>query len=89
MQSLNKEAKINLAIQADFFANYTMQLLAPVLYTGWKLAKKKQIKKAHELDLLWARPSIDRYEAEALVKDPPSSFWGEMASLIGFGKKNL
>ncbi|KAH0431134.1 hypothetical protein CcaCcLH18_07312 [Colletotrichum camelliae] len=72
-----------------FFANYTMQLLALVLYTGWKLFKKTQIKKAHEIDLLWARSSIDRYEAEALVKDPPSSFWGEMASLIGFGKKNV
>lgn len=74
---------------SDVFANYTMQLLAPVLYTGWKLAKKTQITKAHEVDLQWARSSIDRYEAEALVKDPPSSFWGEMASLIGFGKNNL
>ena len=61
---------------ATFFQNYTMQIVAPILYIGWKLIKRTKPVSPAELDLVWERPAIDAYEA-ALI-DPPSSFWREM-----------
>jgi len=64
-----------------FFQNYTMQILAPVLYFGWKLIKRTKYIKPAELDLVWERPVIDAYEASFV--SPPTGFWLEMGQLIG------
>ena len=66
-----------------FFANYTMQVCAPILYVLWKVIKKTKVKKATEVDLVWERPMIDIYEAHAMIHDPPNTFWGEMAQITG------
>lgn len=66
-----------------FFANYTMQVTAPILYVFWKVLKKTKVKKPSEVDLVWERPMIDLYEAQALIDDPPTTFWGEMAQISG------
>jgi yeast amino acid transporter len=70
----------------NFFANYTMQLLAPILYIGWKLVKKTRILKPHEVDLQWERPTIDAYEARARIEEPPTSFWAELLMMVGIGR---
>ena len=70
----------------NFFANYTMQILAPFLYLGWKLVKKTHIIKPHEVDLVWDRPTIDAYEEKAMIEDPPTGFWREMAMMVGLGR---
>lgn len=68
-----------------FFRNYTMQLLAPILYIGWKVVKKTRIVKPHETDLVWEAPIIDRYEAS--FTHPPVGFWTEMARMVGIKRK--
>lgn len=65
----------------SFFQNYTMQILAPVLYISWKLIKRTKKVKPEELDLVWERPVVDAYEASFL--SPPTGFWLEMGQLIG------
>lgn len=35
-----------------FFQNYTMRLVAPVLYLGWKLVKRTRALKPQEVDLV-------------------------------------
>lgn len=69
----------------DFFKNYTMQLLAPILFIGWKVIKKTRWLKPHELDLTWDAPIIDRYEAS--FTHPPVGFWTEMGRLVGIRRK--
>ncbi|KAK9482025.1 amino acid permease/ SLC12A domain-containing protein [Lipomyces starkeyi] len=39
-----------------FFTYYTMVLLAPIFYYGWKLLKKAKVIKPGEVDLVWDRP---------------------------------
>jgi amino acid transporter len=41
---------------SGFFQNYTMQLVAPILYVGWKLIKRTKILKPEEIDLVWEAP---------------------------------
>lgn len=65
-----------------FFQNYTMQLVAPSLYVGWKLIKKTKVLKPEEVDLVWERPIIDAYEDGCNV--PIVGFWNEIAQLFGF-----
>jgi amino acid transporter len=78
----NNEAFRPWSVEA-FFKGYTMQIVAPILYFGWKLIKKTKIKKAHEVDLVWEAPIIDAYEAS--ITTPPDHFWPEMARLFGLG----
>lgn len=66
---------------AAFFQNYTMQLVAPILYVGWKVVKRTKILKAKEIDLVWERPIIDAYEVSCEV--PAVGFWTEIAQLFG------
>jgi amino acid transporter len=42
-----------------FFQNYTMQILDPILFIGWKLIKKTKMKSVYEIDLVWERPTIE------------------------------
>ncbi|KHN99334.1 Amino acid/polyamine transporter I [Metarhizium album ARSEF 1941] len=69
----------------SFFRNYTMQILAPILFFGWKIIKRTRFVKPHEADLLWERPTIDRYEASFLHE--PVGFWTEMGRLVGINRK--
>jgi amino acid transporter len=70
----------------SFFQNYTMQILDPLLFIGWKLLKSTKFRNVYEVDLVWERPTIDAYEATFL--DPPVGFWTEMLQLVGF-KRHL
>lgn len=67
-----------------FFQNYTMQLVAPVLYFGWKLLKRTKWLKPQDIDLVWEAPVVDAYEASFISK--PLGFWTEMGQLIGLNR---
>ncbi|KAL4745525.1 hypothetical protein BDW72DRAFT_53379 [Aspergillus terricola var. indicus] len=70
-----------------FFTNYTMVLLAPVLFLGWKLVKRTKFVKPLETDLIWEAPEIDRYEEELSLVEPSVSFWQEMAASVKWRRK--
>ncbi|KAL2070280.1 hypothetical protein VTL71DRAFT_13306 [Oculimacula yallundae] len=53
-----------------FFTYYTMLILAPITFSGWKLYKKTKLIKAAECDLIWDLPAIQAHEEEC-VNDPP------------------
>ncbi|KAF7589521.1 hypothetical protein BBP40_004186 [Aspergillus hancockii] len=65
-----------------FFQNYTMQLLAPILFLGWKSVKRSKVLKPEELDLVWERPIVDAYESQ--FPDPAPGFWTEIFMMVGF-----
>jgi len=65
----------------SFLTYYFMVLLAPVLFIGWKLIRKTQWIKPHEVDLVWDAPLIDAYEASFTT--PPVGFWVELLQLVG------
>lgn len=69
-----------------FFRNYTMQMVAPVLFFGWKFIKKTKFIKPHEADLKWEAPIIDAYEAR--FTEPAPGFWTEMIRLVGIKRKS-
>lgn len=71
----------------SFFRGYTMQIVMPILFIGWKLLKKTRFVRPHEADLVWEAPTIDRYEAQ-FTHDPPG-FWKEMGWLIGIGRHTI
>ncbi|KAL4810937.1 amino acid permease/ SLC12A domain-containing protein [Aspergillus unguis] len=66
----------------SFFTNYTMVLLAPITFFGWKLVKRTQMVRPLEADLIWEAPEIDRYEEEQALIDPPTGFWQEMLAPV-------
>ncbi|KAK6810962.1 hypothetical protein RU639_013240 [Aspergillus parasiticus] len=68
-----------------FFQNYTMQLIAPILYFGWKLAHRTKILKPKDVDLVWDRPIVDSYEAT--FTSPAPGFWTEMIQMLGFKRQ--
>lgn len=72
-----------------FFSYYTMVIVAPILFVGWKLLKRTKVVPAHAADLLWERPIVDAYESTFI--SPPVGFWTEMLQLIGLkrGAKDL
>ena len=70
----------------NFFIYYTLLLVAPITFFGWKLIKKTKWLKPHEVDLVWDAPLIDAYEASFIT--PPVGFWTEMLQLIGL-KRNV
>ncbi|KAK6380743.1 hypothetical protein LTS17_004943 [Exophiala oligosperma] len=72
-----------------FFSYYTMVIVAPVLFVGWKLLKKTRFVGPREADLVWERPVVDAYEASFIT--PPVGFWTEMLQLVGLrrGKKDV
>ncbi|KAL2870885.1 amino acid permease/ SLC12A domain-containing protein [Aspergillus lucknowensis] len=66
-----------------FFTNYTMVLVTPALYVGWKIIKRTKFVKPHEADLIWEAPEITAYEEELSVIEPPVGFWKEMLGPLG------
>lgn len=69
---------------SNFFANYTMQLLAPCLFFGWKLIKRTKYIQPHAVDLVLEAP-IDAYENS--LTTPPTGFWEEVGHLVKIRKK--
>ncbi|KAI0124023.1 AAT family amino acid transporter [Xylariales sp. AK1849] len=69
----------------NFFVYYTMVILAPILYFGWKLIHRTKIVGAHELDLVWERPIVAAYESS--FTGPPVGFWTEIIQLVGFKRR--
>jgi amino acid transporter len=63
-----------------FFQNYTMQLLAPILFLGWKLVKRTKVLDPKEIDLVWERPNVDVYESQ--FTDPAPGFWTEILMMM-------
>lgn len=70
----------------SFFTYYTMLILAPVLFIGWKLIKRTKLVKPSEADLVWERPLVDAYEQSFV--DEPVGFWREMLQLVGIGRRS-
>lgn len=68
-----------------FWSNYTMVVVAPILFFGWKLIKKTKFVRSHEIDLIYQRPIIDAYEANLTGR--PTGFWEEMVALVGIKKR--
>jgi yeast amino acid transporter len=64
-----------------FWSYYTMVIVAPILYVGWKLLKRTKFVKPLECDLVWERPIVDAYEASFI--SPTVGFWTEMGQIIG------
>jgi amino acid transporter len=67
-----------------FFSYYTMLLLAPLTFGGWKIAKRTKFVRSSEADLVWDKPIIDAYEM-ALVEES-TGFWREVAQMLGLRK---
>ncbi|KAF4980693.1 hypothetical protein FZEAL_3361 [Fusarium zealandicum] len=67
-----------------FFQNYSMQILAVLLFCGWKLLHRTRYVRPHEVDLVWERPLIEAYENT--FTEPAVGFWVEMLQLIGLCK---
>lgn len=65
-----------------FFTYYTMLLVAPITFFGWKFYKGTKFIKATDADLLWEKPNIDAYEAA--FEEVPVGFWTEIVQLVGF-----
>ncbi|RAH42733.1 amino acid transporter [Aspergillus brunneoviolaceus CBS 621.78] len=63
---------------ADFVTYYTMVIVAPALFLGWKLLKQTKFVRPEEADLVWEAPAITAYEAELEVTQPAVGFWEEM-----------
>ncbi|EXJ77572.1 hypothetical protein A1O3_09799 [Capronia epimyces CBS 606.96] len=68
-----------------FFSFYTMVIVAPLLFVGWKLIKKTRFVRPEDADLVWEAPIVDAYEATFV--SPPIGFWTEMLQLAGL-KRN-
>ncbi|KNG82475.1 putative amino acid transporter, partial [Aspergillus nomiae NRRL 13137] len=61
---------------ANFFLSYTMLLLAPVTFIGWKVYKRTRWLRPSEVDLKWEADLIAAYEA--VETEQPIGFWAEM-----------
>ncbi|KAI1815119.1 histidine permease [Poronia punctata] len=68
----------------DFFAPYTMALVAILLYFGWKIVKRTKFVKPLEADLVWEKPQIDAYEAS--FTEPATRLRDDMWAMLS-GKK--
>ncbi|KAI1852700.1 hypothetical protein JX266_002241 [Neoarthrinium moseri] len=69
----------------NFFIYYTMVILAPVLFFGWKLIHRTKVLNPRTIDLVWERPIVEAYEST--FTKPPVGFWTELLHLFTFRKK--
>lgn len=65
----------------NFFIYYTMVIIAPILFFGWKLIHKTKFIGLKEVDLVWERPIIEAYEST--FTSEPVGFWTEMLQMVG------
>ena len=59
-----------------FITYYGMLMIALVTFLGWKIWNRTKLVPSEEVDLVWVKPDVDRYEAELVLK--PKSFWREI-----------
>ncbi|ERS98131.1 hypothetical protein HMPREF1624_04911 [Sporothrix schenckii ATCC 58251] len=64
----------------NFFTYYTLVILAPILFCGWKLIKRTQWLRPHEVDLVWETEAIRAYEAQET--DPVTGLWQEILEMV-------
>lgn len=67
---------------ADFFLNYTMILLAPIVFCSWKICKGTRWLRPSEVDLVWEAERITSYEANET--EQPIGFWREFLQMFDF-----
>lgn len=65
-----------------FFSFYTMLLIAPVNYFGWKFVKKTKLVSPTECDLVWDLPAIERHEQDCIADKPIFSVRGSFKKHI-------
>ncbi|KAK7961050.1 amino acid permease/ SLC12A domain-containing protein [Apiospora saccharicola] len=65
----------------DFFINYMMVILAPLMFIFWKVFKRTSFVKPLEADIVWDRPIIEAYEAS--FTHPPVGFFTEILQMVG------
>lgn len=65
---------------STFFLNYTMILLAPIVFISWKAFKRTSWLKPRELDLTWEAELVAAYEEAE--EEQPTGFWREMARTV-------
>ncbi|KAI1408021.1 amino acid permease/ SLC12A domain-containing protein [Hypoxylon sp. FL1857] len=63
-----------------FLTAYTMPILVPILFVGWKLAKGTKWLKPEEVDLTWEAPHITAYERAA--DEPPVGWFRDCYSFF-------
>lgn len=68
----------------NFFSYYTLLILSPIFFVGWKLIFKTKNIPPMEVDLIWEAPVIDAYERTFLSE--PVGFWTEVGQLFGIGR---
>ncbi len=68
----------------SFFKTYTMVIICPILYFGWKFAHKTKSIPLMEVDLMWERPIVDAYEDS--FTSPPVGFITEVLQMFGLRK---
>ncbi|KAI1207835.1 amino acid permease/ SLC12A domain-containing protein [Annulohypoxylon truncatum] len=68
----------------DFFAYYTMAIVAFCTFFGWKIFRRTRFVAPAEADLVWEKPAIDAYEAS--YNQPPTRFRDEIRAMF-FGAK--
>ncbi|KAE8420877.1 amino acid permease/ SLC12A domain-containing protein [Aspergillus pseudocaelatus] len=69
---------------SNFFLNYTMILLAPIVFISWKVYKRTRWLRPHEVDLIWEAERIATYEAHE--SEQPIGFWRECVTMFNFKK---
>lgn len=70
---------------AAFFQNYTMQLVGPILYCGWKFTKGTRVLDLQAIDLVWERPIIDNYER--CFQGEVIGFWADIGRMVGLKRR--
>ncbi|OAA61968.1 Amino acid/polyamine transporter I [Niveomyces insectorum RCEF 264] len=58
---------------AGFLTAYAMPIMVPLLFVGWKLAKRTTWRRPRDVDLVWEAPSITAYEMA--LDDRPVGFF--------------
>lgn len=64
-----------------------MCFVCPLLYAFWKLFKRTRYIQPSEVDLIWEKPTIDKYEAS--FSEVPMGFWEEVKQMAGFKKRTV
>ncbi|CAG8183603.1 unnamed protein product [Penicillium olsonii] len=65
---------------STFFLNYTMIILAPIVFTAWKVLKGTKWLQPNELDLTWEAELVAAYEEAE--EEQPVGFWREMGRMV-------
>ncbi|KAF4999676.1 hypothetical protein FDECE_11430 [Fusarium decemcellulare] len=64
----------------SFLTKYTMIILAPITYLGWKVCFRSKVIKSEDVDLVWLRPEIDAYESN--LPDLPKPLFAQLCQKL-------